>query len=76
LPVMELQFTAVFQRVPEGFIAFVEELPGANSQGATLDDARRNLREAVGLILNANRTLAAEIAGGTDVIREPLTITA
>lgn len=73
---MELQFTAVFQRVPEGFIAFVEELPGANSQGATLDEARRNLREAVGLVLDANRALAAETACGTDVIRESLTITA
>ncbi len=73
---MEMQFTAVFQRVPEGFIAFVEELPGANSQGTTLDEARRNLREAVGLVLDANRTLAAETATGGEVIREPLTITA
>lgn len=73
---MELQFTAVFQRVPEGFIAFVEELPGANSQGATLDEARRNLREAVGLVLDANRTLAAEAVSGAEVIREPLKITA
>ncbi len=34
---MDLQFTAVFQQVPEGYIAFVEELPGANTQGKTLD---------------------------------------
>lgn len=57
---MELQFTAVFRRVPEGYIAFVEELPGANSQGATLDEARTNLREAVSLVLDANRALAHE----------------
>ena len=44
---MDLQFTAVFQKVPEGYIAFVEEFPGANTQGATLDEARDNLREAV-----------------------------
>ena len=37
---MELEFTAVFRTVPEGYIAFVEELPGANSQGATLDSGR------------------------------------
>lgn len=57
---MELQFTAVFRRVAEGYIAFVEELPGANSQGATLDEARTNLREAVSLVLDANRALAHE----------------
>ena len=73
---MELQFTAVFQRVPEGHIAFVEELSGANSQGATLDEARRNLREAVGLVLDANRALATEATAGIEVIREPLKITA
>lgn len=57
---MELQFTAVFRRVAEGYIAFVEELPGANSQGATLDEARTNLREALSLVLDANRALAHE----------------
>ena len=57
---MQLQFTAVFQRVPEGYIGFVEELPGANTQGATLDEARANLREAVTLTLEANRALAEE----------------
>ena len=53
-----MELTAVCVQVPEGFIAFVEELPGANTQGATLDEARENLREAVGLVLEANRELA------------------
>lgn len=43
---MKLELTAVFKKVPEGYIGFVEELPGANTQGATLDEARANLREA------------------------------
>ena len=73
---MELQFNAVFRRVPEGYIGFVEEVPGANSQAPTLEEARANLREAVALILEANRTLAQEHIGGVDVIREPLRITA
>ena len=73
---MDFQFTAVFRRVPEGYIAFVEELPGANTQGVTLDEARTNLHEAVALVLEANRTLAQEAASGKDVIREPLTVTA
>ena len=44
---MKEQLTAVYQKVQEGYIAFVEELPGANSQGQTLDEARADLREAI-----------------------------
>lgn len=69
-----MEFTAVFRKVPEGYIAFVEELPGANTQAATLDEARRNLKEAVGLVLEANRALAEESLKGEKVIREPLLI--
>jgi predicted RNase H-like HicB family nuclease len=71
---MEFQFTAVFRAVPQGYIGFVEELPGANTQGRTLEEARSNLHEAVTLVLEANRTLAREAASGGDVIREPLTV--
>jgi len=71
---MEMAFTAVFKKVPEGYIAFVEELPGANTQGATLAEARDNLREAVELVLEANRALAREETGDAEVIREPLKI--
>jgi predicted RNase H-like HicB family nuclease len=69
-----MEFTAVFQKVPEGYIGFVEELPGANTQGATLDEARANLAEAVGLVLEANRVLAEESIEGQNVIREPLSL--
>ena len=41
-----MELTAVYISVPEGYIGFVEELPGANTQGATLDEVRENLREA------------------------------
>ncbi|MDJ0850008.1 MAG: type II toxin-antitoxin system HicB family antitoxin [Myxococcota bacterium] len=71
---MEMAFTAVFKKVPEGYIAFVEELAGANGQGSTLEEARDNLREAVQLVLETNRALAREEAGTADVIREPLKI--
>jgi predicted RNase H-like HicB family nuclease len=73
---MEMALTAVFKKVPEGYIGFVEELPGANTQGATLEEARENLREAVELVLEANRALAREEAGEGEVIREPLKIAA
>jgi predicted RNase H-like HicB family nuclease len=57
---MSMQFTAVFEKVQDGYIAFVEELPGANTQGATLEEARANLQEAIELVLEANRTLVEE----------------
>jgi predicted RNase H-like HicB family nuclease len=53
-----MKFTAVYIQVPEGYIAFVQELSGANTQGDTLDEARENLQEAVALILDANRELS------------------
>ncbi len=65
-----MKMTAVFQQVPQGFIAFVEELPGANTQGATLEEARENLREAVELVLEANRELAEQALVGQIVTRE------
>jgi predicted RNase H-like HicB family nuclease len=66
-------FTAVFQEAEEGgYIAFVEELPGANTQGETLDEARENLREAVELILAANRRLALKGLDTKQLIREPI----
>jgi len=71
-----MQLTAVFRKVPEGYIGFIEELPGANTQGATLEEARENLAEAVELVLGANRTLAEEAIAGQEVIREPLIISA
>ena len=73
---MTAEFTAVFRQVPEGYIAFVAELPGANTQGATLEEARENLREAVQLVLEANRALAEEELEGLEAIREPLKVSA
>lgn len=74
---MRLEFTAVFREAPEGgYVAFVEELPGANTQGESLDEARTNLREAVELVVEANRSLAEEDLAGATVIREPLLLTA
>jgi len=71
---MGLNLTAVFQKVREGYIGFVEELPGANTQGATLEEARANLQEAVALVLEANRDLIEETTQGGEVIREPLKV--
>ena len=57
-----MKLTAVFKKVRGGYVGFVEELPGANTQGCTLAETRTNLKEAVALVLDANRTLAEESA--------------
>jgi predicted RNase H-like HicB family nuclease len=67
-----MKFTAVYMKVPEGYVAFVEELPGANTQGQTLEEARANLQEAVALVLDANRELSERSLEGAEVIRETL----
>jgi len=73
---MQIHLTAVFQRVPEGYIGFVEELPGANTQGDTLEETHTNLEEAIAMILEANRILAREALIGREVIRKTLLVTA
>ncbi len=60
---MPLTLTAVFQRVPEGYIGYVEELPGVNTQGDTLEEARENLQEAVTLVLDAKLTPCVKTHG-------------
>lgn len=71
-----MELTAVFMSVPKGFIAFVEELPGANTQGTTLEEARANLQEAVSLVLEANRELAEQDLGDQKVTKEAFVLAA
>jgi predicted RNase H-like HicB family nuclease len=71
-----MELTAVFKKVREGYIAWVEDLPGANTQGATLEEARENLREAIRLVLEANRELAERDLEGEDTIKEPVSLAA
>ena len=67
-------FTAVFEQDGDWWLGWVEELPGANTQGKTLAEARRNLKEATQLILEANRELARRDANGKRVVREALLV--
>jgi predicted RNase H-like HicB family nuclease len=71
-----MRFTAVYMKVREGYVAFVEELPGANTQGETLEEARANLEEAVTMVLDANRELSEQALEGAQVIREALILPA
>lgn len=69
-------FTAIYVKDGDAYIAWVAELPGANTQGSTLDEARENLHEAVILMLEANRAQAEADAGGRPLLREPLPVSA
>ena len=70
----ESRFTAVFEKVGEWWIGYVEELPGANTQGRTLEEARENLKEAVRLVIEANRELVRREAAEGEVVREELLV--
>jgi predicted RNase H-like HicB family nuclease len=72
----QMSFTAVYMKVREGYIAFVEELPGANTHGETLEEARANLEEAATMVLDANRGLSEQSLEGAQVIRETLVLPA
>ena len=69
---MQEKLTAVFQKSAYGYIGYVEELPGANTQGKTLEETKRNLIEAVQLVLEANRRIAEEDLKGIEIIKEEL----
>lgn len=71
---MENSFTAVFEQINEWYIGYVQELPGANVQERTLEEARESLREVIELILMSNRELAEQELTGKNVIREQITV--
>lgn len=68
---MQIKLTAVYEKVKEGYIGFVEELPGANTQGATLHETKRNLKEAIELVFESYRQLNEEEMAGKQVVKEP-----
>ena len=67
-------FTAVFEKVDNWYIGYVEELPGANTQGKTLDEVRSNLKEAINLILKSNKELIEKELAGKRVVREDIKV--
>ena len=67
------QFTAVYQKRGRWYVAYVEEIPGVNTQGRSLREAKRNLREALVMILETNRALAHQ-THGRSAIEEPISI--
>ena len=70
---MKENLTAVFEKSPYGYIGYVEELPGANTQGLTLEETKKNLIEAIELVIQANRQLILEeLAERPNIVTEQI----
>jgi len=67
------QFTAVYKKSGKWYSGWVEEVPGVNTQGRTLKEAKENLKEALVLIIETNRLVSKKEAG-TQVKKEPIYI--
>lgn len=70
---MEHQFTAVYKKSGKWYLGWVEEIPGVNTQGKTLREVKGNLKEALVLVIEANR-LINKTADNKNVIKEPLAV--
>ena len=68
------QFTAVFRKSGKLYLGWIEEIPGVNTQGKTLKETKENLKEALLLILETNRTISSAENYGHNLIRETLAI--
>ncbi|MEH2209441.1 type II toxin-antitoxin system HicB family antitoxin [Nostoc sp.] len=71
---MENSFTAVYEKIDDWYIGYLQELPSANVQERTLEEARESLREVIELIIISNRELAEQQISGKDVLREQITV--
>ena len=69
-----ISFTAVFLKARHGYVGFIEELPGVNSHGQTIEEARTNLRSLASMIFDLERAQAKELLEGKDVVREDFTV--
>jgi predicted RNase H-like HicB family nuclease len=69
-----IAFTAVYLKAPHGYVGFVEELPGVNSQGRTIDEARNNLQRLAKIVFDEERAQAEELLRGKEVVREDFVI--
>jgi predicted RNase H-like HicB family nuclease len=70
---MKHQFTSVIEKRGKWYVAYIEEIPGVNTEGRTLAEARRNLKEALTMVIEANRELAAK-QRSEDALREPIIV--
>ena len=69
-----ISFTAVYLKAPHGYVGFIEELPGVNSHGHTIEEARTNLQSLATVIFDLERAQAKELLEGKDVVREGFSV--
>ena len=67
-----MKFTAVYKKTKKWYLGWVEEIPGVNTQGRTLKEAKSNLKEALKLILETNKLLSKKLMTKTKIIKEPI----
>ena len=71
-----IKLTAVFENAEEGgYIGYVEEMPGVNTQGVTIDETKANLIDALDLYLDTQRFLGVQNKSSASVIREEIVFT-
>lgn len=68
------QFTAAYIKRGKWYIGYVEEIPGVNTQGKTLAETKENLKEALVLVLGANKAIAHRAHQGQRAIEEPISV--
>ena len=71
---MRGEFTAVYEKRGKWYIAYIEEIPGVNTQGRTLVEAKENLKDAINLIFEVNRELTRKNLLAEEIIREPIVV--
>ena len=70
----KIAFTAVYFRNDNGYVGFIEELPGVNSHGRTIDEARATLRKLAEVVFDEERRGAEEMIAGKEVVRESFVV--
>lgn len=77
---MEYTFTAVYEEIPAeqggGYMGYVEELPGAITEGETLEETRENFKDALQLMLETNRDLLGTPVPSRRILREKISVSA
>jgi len=67
---LEVAFTAAYLKSEHGYVGFVEELPGVNSFGQTIEEARENLQRQAVIVFDEERAQSVELLEGKNVVRE------
>jgi len=71
---MKGEFTTVIEKLGKWYVGYIEEIPGVNTQGKTVEEVQENLKEALALVIQANRELARKSIQGSNAIRGTITI--